>query len=41
MIALSFIAVAVFDVKVLIVIVSGALIGLAAFFISKKAGDKK
>lgn len=41
MIALSFIAVAVFDVKVLIVIVSGALIGLAAFFISKKAGEKK
>ena len=41
MIALSFIAVAVFDVKVLLVIVPGALIGLAAFFISKKAGDKK
>ncbi|MBE6734906.1 MAG: chromate transporter [Ruminococcaceae bacterium] len=41
MIALSFIAVAVFDVKVLIVIISGALIGLAAFFISKKAGDNK
>ena len=41
MIALSFVAVAVFDVKVLIVIISGALIGLAAFFISKKAGEKK
>ncbi len=41
MIALSFLAVAIFNVKVLIVIISGALIGLAAFLISKKAGEKK
>lgn len=41
MIILSFLAVAVFDLQVLIVIISGALLGLAAFFISKKAGEKK
>lgn len=41
MIALSFLAVAVFSVKVLIVIASAAAIGLAAFFISRKAGEKE
>lgn len=44
MIALSFVAVAVFSVKVLVVIGCAAVIGLAAFFIAKKsgkAGEKK
>lgn len=46
MIALCFVAVAVFDAPVLAVIILGALIGLAFFFISRKiksgkAGEKK
>ena len=41
LVALSFAAVAVFSVKVLIVIGSGAAIGLAAYFISRKAGEGK
>lgn len=41
MMLLSFVAVAVLDLKVLIVIASGAVLGLAVFFISKKAGEKK
>lgn len=41
MIILSFLAVVIFDIKVLIIIISGALLGLAVFFITKKAGEKK
>lgn len=46
MIALSFIAVVIFDAPVLAVIISGALVGIAAFFIAKgiekkKGADKK
>ena len=41
MITLAFFAVAIFDAPVLAVIVSGALIGMAAFFISLRASKKK
>ncbi len=38
---LSFVAVAIFDAKVLIVIISGAFLGLASLLFSRKAGEKK
>lgn len=41
LVAASFVAVAVFSVKVLIVIACGAVLGLASYFISRKAGEKK
>ncbi len=41
LVASSFVAVAVFSVKVLVVIGCGAAIGLASYLISKKAGEKK
>ena len=40
MITLAFFAVAIFDAPVLAVIVSGALIGMAAFFISLRTSEK-
>lgn len=39
--ALAFVAVSVFKLDVIIVVVSAALLGIAAYFISKKAGEKK
>lgn len=41
LVAASFAAVAIFSVKVLLVIACGAAIGLASYFISKKAGGDK
>ncbi len=41
LIAASFVAVAIFSVKVLLVIGCGAAIGLASYFISRKAGERK
>ena len=41
LIASSFVAVAIFNVKVLLVIACGAVIGLASYFISRKAGEGK
>jgi len=41
MVAASFVTVAIFDIKVLLVIACGAVIGLACYFISRKAGEDK
>lgn len=41
MVAASFMAVAIFNVKVLLVIACGAVIGLASCFIARKAGEDK
>lgn len=41
MMALAFVAVLVFSLDVFIIVASSAIIGLAAFFIAKKAGEKK
>lgn len=41
MMAAGFVAVAIFSVKVLIVIGCGAVIGLASYFVSRKAGEGK
>ncbi|MBQ2824746.1 MAG: chromate transporter [Clostridia bacterium] len=41
MMVLAFIAVSVFKLDVIIIVVSAALLGIAAYFISRKAGEKK
>ena len=41
MMVLAFVAVAVFKLDVIIVVASAAALGIAVFFISKKAGEKK
>lgn len=41
MMLLAFIAVSVFKLDVIIIVASAAVLGIAAFFISKKAGEKK
>lgn len=41
MMALAFVAVSIFKLDVIIIVVSAALLGIAAYFISKKAGEKK
>ena len=41
MMILAFIAVSIFKLDVIIVVASAALLGIAAFFISAKAGEKK
>lgn len=41
MMVLAFVAVAVFKLDVIIIVVSAAVLGIAAYFISKKAGERK
>lgn len=41
MMALAFVAVSIFKLDVIIIVLSAALIGIAAYFISKKGGEKK
>ena len=41
MMALAFVAVAIFKLDVIIIVLSAAALGIAVFFISKKAGEKK
>ncbi len=41
MMVLAFLAVSVFKLDVIIIVASAALLGIAAYFISRKAGEKK
>ena len=41
MMALAFVAVAVFKLDVIIIVASAAVLGIAVYFISRKAGEKK
>lgn len=41
MMALAFVAVSIFKLDVVIIVVSAAVLGIAAYFISLKAGEKK